>query len=85
MAMSPLSNTNITPRNVKNTPNPVKPSPISAHIYHRIIKTQRDESKFWNFLHDSVMITSATIIKNQKQKTSKSREFLASIATNHGE
>jgi hypothetical protein len=30
MAMSPLSNTNITPRNVKNTPNPVKPSPISA-------------------------------------------------------
>ena len=34
MAMSPLSNTNITPKNVKKTPNPVKPSPISAQKHH---------------------------------------------------
>lgn len=34
--MSPLSNTKMTPRNVKKTPNPVKPSPISAQISSQI-------------------------------------------------
>ena len=39
IASKPLSKNNITPRNMKNTPNPVSPTPISAeHHTHKACK-----------------------------------------------